>query len=110
MNTWTVIGTGSLGVVIGWLVWVFVQRTSTFPLKALSAAVAIVGGGATLALWRTATKTALPDEANCYFIGIVAAVVVLGALKGAAALLKGEIGQRAVADVLGRHDQAGGAG
>jgi hypothetical protein len=81
MNWWTVAGTGALGLVIGWLVWEFVNRIQALELKALSTLAAIVGGGAALLVWRFAQNKALPDEANSYFVGVFVSVLILGLLK-----------------------------
>lgn len=82
MDWWTVTGTGSLGLVIGWLVWVFVDRAPTLSLKALLSVVSIVGGGAALGVWRFSQESALPREANSYFIGIFCSALILGLLYG----------------------------
>ena len=50
-NWWTVSGTGTLGLTIGWLVWTFVVRSTTLPVKAISTLVAIVAGSASLLVW-----------------------------------------------------------
>jgi len=78
---WMVFGTGTLGLVIGWLVWEFLNRTEKFALKALSTIASLVAGGATMLVWRATKDTALPDEANAYFMGIFASVLILGLLK-----------------------------
>jgi hypothetical protein len=81
MNWWIVAGTGALGIVIGWLVWEFMNRVPTLELKAFSTITAVVAGGATLLIWRFAQDKPLPDEANSYFIGVFLSVLVLGLLK-----------------------------
>jgi len=78
---WMVFGTGSLGLVIGWLVWEFLNRTEKFALKAFSTIASIVAGGGTLLIWRVAKASPLPDEINAYFIGVFASVLTLGLLK-----------------------------
>jgi hypothetical protein len=78
---WMVFGTGSLGLVIGWLVWEFLNRTEKFALKALSTIASLVAGGGTILIWRVAKDSPLPDEANAYFIGIFLSVLMLGLLK-----------------------------
>jgi uncharacterized membrane protein len=80
VHWWTMAGTGSLGLVIGWLVRVFVSRTVSLGIKAFSTITSVVSGGATLLIWRAARETPLPDEANCYFIGVFLSVVFLGSL------------------------------
>jgi hypothetical protein len=82
MDWWTLAGTGSLGLVIGWLVWTFVGRVADLNLKALTALVTIVGGGVALGVWRFSQDQGLPREANAYFIGIFMSVLILGLLYG----------------------------
>jgi len=82
MDVWTALGSGSLGLVIGWLVWTFVVRAKTLTLKALSTLCSIAAGGTILAVWHgTGTGTAgSKPEVNAYFIGLLVAVLVLGLL------------------------------
>jgi hypothetical protein len=46
MNWWVVVGTGSLGLTMGWLVCLFVHRAPKLELTAISTLAAIIGGDA----------------------------------------------------------------
>lgn len=80
MNFWVISGTGCLGLVIGWLVYTFVQRAKTLTIAALSAVSAIVAGGGVLALWKGTGTGGLTSEANSFFVGLALSVMALGAL------------------------------
>ena len=78
---WVASGTLTLGFTIGWLVWTFVSRATTFTLKALSTVAAIAAGGTLLIWWQSADGSGLQREANAYFVGVFLAVAFLAALK-----------------------------
>jgi hypothetical protein len=81
IDWWVASGTLTLGFTIGWLVWTFVARATTFSLKALSTVSAIAAGGALLVLWQRAEGSGIQKEANAYFVGVFLAVAFLAALK-----------------------------
>jgi hypothetical protein len=80
MNWWVVVGTGSLGLTMGWLVCLFVHRAPKLELTAISTLAAIIGGGALLGLWHVSKTDPLPNEANAYFIGIFISILGRGIL------------------------------
>ncbi len=79
---WVVLGTGSLGLTIGWLVWTFVARSETLTIKAVGALVSIAAGGGLLALWKSTDTGDLTKEANAYFVGVFLSALVLGLIHG----------------------------
>jgi hypothetical protein len=81
MDWWTFIGTGCLGLTIGWLTYEFIRRAQSLGLKAVCTLAAIVSGSAALGVWRFSQEAPLPREANAYFIGVFCAVAFLGALR-----------------------------
>ncbi|MDE5446958.1 hypothetical protein GWG65_37630 [Bradyrhizobium sp. CSA207] len=81
LDVWTALGTGCLGLTIGWLIYEFIRRAQSLGLKAVCTLAAILSGSTALGVWRISQNTALPREANAYFIGVFAAVMFLGALR-----------------------------
>jgi hypothetical protein len=81
MDWWTFLGTGSLGLTIGWLTYEFIRRAQSLGLKAVCTIATIVGGSAALGVWRFSQEAPLPREANAYFIGIFLSVFILGLLR-----------------------------
>jgi hypothetical protein len=81
LDGWTFLGTGCLGLTIGWLIAEFIRRAPSLGLKAVCTLAAILSGSTALSVWQVSQKTGLPREANAYFIGVFAAVVFLGALR-----------------------------
>jgi hypothetical protein len=80
VDWWTVAGSGTLGLTIGWLVRSFFVRVTTLSIQAISTLASIAAGGSLIALWRVAKVGTLSGEANSYFIGVFASVLVLGLL------------------------------
>jgi hypothetical protein len=80
MDYWTAVTTGAIGLTNGWLTWEFVNRAKTLEVKAIGGISSLVGGGAALAFWRVANG-GFPSEANTYFVGVLAAILMLGLLQ-----------------------------
>ncbi|MCK1477711.1 hypothetical protein IVB27_23615 [Bradyrhizobium sp. 197] len=81
LDGWTFLGTGCLGLTIGWLIAEFIRRAPSLGIKAVCTLAAILSGSTALSVWQVSQKTGLPREANAYFIGVFLAVVFLGALR-----------------------------
>jgi hypothetical protein len=76
------VGSGAtcLGLVIGWLIKVFVERAPTFDLKSLATVASIAIGSAALAVFKPESGP-VPDEFMLYFVGLFLTVLVLGLLE-----------------------------
>jgi hypothetical protein len=81
LDGWTFLGTGCLGLTIGWLIFEFIRRAPSLGLKAVCTLAAILSGSTALSVWQISQSASLPREANAYFIGVFLAVVFLGALR-----------------------------
>ena len=82
MDWFVIFGTGSLGLVVGWLVWTFVDQAKTLTIAALGSLASIITGGGVLAVWKHTDTGGLTSEANTFFVGLALSVIILGLVHG----------------------------
>ena len=74
------IASGCLGVIVGWLVRTFVQRSKTLTVKAITSLASLAAGGVVVGAASWGAKTTAGDAVYVYPIGALLAIVVLGLL------------------------------
>jgi len=74
------IASGCLGIIVGWLIWTFVQRSPTLTVKAITSLASLAAGGVVIAAASWGAKTEAGDAVYVYPIGAFIAIVVLGLL------------------------------
>jgi hypothetical protein len=74
------IASGCLGLIVGWLIWTFVQRSPTLTVKTITSLASLAAGGVVIAAASWGAKTAVGDAVYAYPIGAFGAIFVLGLL------------------------------
>jgi hypothetical protein len=74
------IASGCLGIIVGWLIWTFVQRSQTLTVKAISSLASLAAGGVVIAAATWGAETKAGDAVYVYPIGALLAIMVLGLL------------------------------
>lgn len=74
------IAAGCLGVIVGWLIWTFVQRAKTLTVKAITSLASLAAGGVVIAAASWGAETQAGDAVYVYPIGALLAIVILGLL------------------------------
>lgn len=68
-----------LGIIVGWLIWTFVQRSETLTVKAIASLASLAAGGIVIGA-ASAVKPGDGDAVYAYPIGALVAILVLGLL------------------------------
>ena len=67
---------GSLGIIVGWLIWTFIHRSKSLTVQAISSLASLASGGVVIAAasWRAPTDPG--DAVYVYPIGALFAIIV----------------------------------
>jgi hypothetical protein len=74
------ISSGCLGIIVGWLIWTFIQRSNTLTVKAITSLASLAAGGVVIAAASWGAETKAGDAVYVYPIGALIAIVILGLL------------------------------
>lgn len=74
------IASASLGMIVGWLIRTFVERSPTLTVKAISSLASLAAGGVVIAAASWGAQTEAGDAVYAYPIGAFVAIVTLGLL------------------------------
>lgn len=74
------IASGCLGIIVGWLIRTFVERSETLTVKAISSLASLAAGGVVVAAASWGAQTKAGDAVYAYPIGALIAILTLGLL------------------------------
>jgi hypothetical protein len=74
------IASGCLGIIVGWLIWTFVQRAKTLTVQAVGSLASLAAGGVVIATASWGAETKADDAVYAYPIGALLSILVLGLL------------------------------
>lgn len=67
-------------MIVGWLIWTFVQRAKSLTVKTITSLASLAAGGVVIAAASWGAKTEAGDAVYVYPIGALIAIMVLGLL------------------------------
>lgn len=74
------IASACLGVIVGWLIWTFVQRSATLSVQTITSLASLAAGGVVIAAASWGAPTKAGNSVYVYPIGALVSIVILGLL------------------------------